>query len=100
VRIPEVGFTLVMAGGGKGGPFKTIWMAPYLALSIDPLMNWIVMGLPDVVVKNVLSIAMYWPPAAAKMSNAESTVTPLIETLKMRAPAEFQYFSANLSVMV
>jgi len=40
------------------------------------------------------------PPAAAKMSNADSTVAPLTATLKVRWPAAVQNVSAKYSVTV
>ena len=39
---------------------------------------------------NVLSSAMYSPPASAKMSKFESTVAPFKMTLNFRLPAAVQ----------
>src|SRR5882672_783836 len=62
----------------------TIWMALILGRSAVPVMNWMVILPADGVAVNVLSRALKAPPAWEKMSKLESTVVPLIVTLKMR----------------
>ncbi len=56
-----------------------------------PLVNAITTWpLEFAVVLNVRTMALFAPPAAAKMSKAVSTVAPLMATLNVRCPAAVQ----------
>jgi hypothetical protein len=64
-------------------------------LRVNRMTTW---PLELAVVLNVRAMARLAPPAAAKMSNAVSTVAPLMATLKVRWRAAVQKLSSNHSV--
>ena len=78
--------------------FATIWIASILGRSTDPVRNWIAMLPLLALVVNVLSSAMFPPPACAKISKFVSTVVPLIDTPNTRCPAAVNHSSANFKV--